>query len=330
MIVPAAFAPRVIDTVRPPSVWASGTWIVSVARPVSRTSPASSSSYCPRSIPIGTTETGMTATPVTVSAAPANCSRSIDVTSPSSASASWRARIDAGSFLRGQRLTACGELSAESCRRRSPSRAGCACQVLAAPALVLGTDVVASDCVASHSSMRAPVQALVAVPVVFGGGDDSGEGEARRREAVDRGGEIHETVVDRDGVSSTARRSRRSRAASPRERVARPRRRCSPRRTRRRGRALRPRSRARAGIAPVAGVDLDQRLEPAPPRFACAPRPRSRAQLDSGDAAAERRSEDHRRPGLAARDVEHAAPRPSRMYSPSRRIFSALVGFWMS
>src|SRR6266498_5920399 len=45
----------------------------------------------------------MTATPVTVSAAPVNCSRSIDVTRPSSPSASWRARIEPGSFLRGQR-----------------------------------------------------------------------------------------------------------------------------------------------------------------------------------------------------------------------------------
>src|SRR6266542_1317774 len=51
----------------------------------------------------GTTETGMTATPVTVSAAPAKGSRSIDVTRPSSPSASWRARIESGSFLRGQR-----------------------------------------------------------------------------------------------------------------------------------------------------------------------------------------------------------------------------------
>ena len=49
-IVPAAFAPRVIEAVRPPSVCASGTWTVSVARPVSRTSPASSSSYAPSSI----------------------------------------------------------------------------------------------------------------------------------------------------------------------------------------------------------------------------------------------------------------------------------------
>jgi hypothetical protein len=45
----------------------------------------------------------MTAAPVTASAAPANGSRSIEVTSPFSPSASCRARIDAASFLRGQR-----------------------------------------------------------------------------------------------------------------------------------------------------------------------------------------------------------------------------------
>ena len=42
--VPAASAPRVIDAVRPPSVWASGTCTVSVARPVSTTAPSSESS----------------------------------------------------------------------------------------------------------------------------------------------------------------------------------------------------------------------------------------------------------------------------------------------
>src|SRR6266540_3031599 len=46
----------------------------------------------------------MTATPVIASAAPANGSRSIAVTRPSMPTASWRARIDAASFLRGHRL----------------------------------------------------------------------------------------------------------------------------------------------------------------------------------------------------------------------------------
>src|SRR5207249_4913230 len=53
-----------------------------------------------------TTDTGTTAAPVSISCAPTNGARSIDVTSPSSASASWRARIDSGSFLRGQRRVA--------------------------------------------------------------------------------------------------------------------------------------------------------------------------------------------------------------------------------
>ena len=102
-IVPAAFAPRVIEAVRPPSVCASGACTVSVARPVSRTPPSSSSAYSPRSIVSGTTDTGMTATPVTVSAAAVNGSSSIDVTRPLMPSASCRARIEAASFLRGQR-----------------------------------------------------------------------------------------------------------------------------------------------------------------------------------------------------------------------------------
>ena len=54
---------------------------------------------------IGQTDTGMTATPVTASAAPANGSRSTDVTSPFTPTISWRARIEAASFFRGQRTS---------------------------------------------------------------------------------------------------------------------------------------------------------------------------------------------------------------------------------
>src|SRR5215211_2666737 len=104
VIAPAARAPRVIDAVSPPSVCARGTCTLSVSRPVSCSVPSPPSSYSPRSISIGTTETGTRATPVTVSAARANGSRSIDVTRPSRLSASWRALIEAGSFFRGQRI----------------------------------------------------------------------------------------------------------------------------------------------------------------------------------------------------------------------------------
>src|SRR5947199_280884 len=52
-----------------------------------------------------TTETGTTAAPVSISLAFANGARSIAVTSPSSPSASWRARMDSVSFLRGQRFS---------------------------------------------------------------------------------------------------------------------------------------------------------------------------------------------------------------------------------
>src|SRR5919206_137664 len=52
---------------------------------------------------IGTTDTGITATPVSASAAPVNGSRSIDVAIPSTPTASWRVRIDAASFFRGHR-----------------------------------------------------------------------------------------------------------------------------------------------------------------------------------------------------------------------------------
>jgi hypothetical protein len=115
--VPAAVAPRVIDSVSPPSLWASGTCTVSSARPVSTTAPASESSYDPSSTWSGHTETGITATPVTASAAAANGARSTDVTSPSTPTISWRARIEAGSFLRGQRTS--GSVSSVArCRPR--------------------------------------------------------------------------------------------------------------------------------------------------------------------------------------------------------------------
>ena len=60
----------------------------------------------PSSILIGQTETGMTATPVSASAAAANGSRSTEVTSPSTPTISWRARIESGSFFLGQRMRA--------------------------------------------------------------------------------------------------------------------------------------------------------------------------------------------------------------------------------
>ena len=102
--VPAAVEPRVIESVMLPSVCASGTWIVSVSRPVSRTAPSSVRSYCPRSIVTGQAETGMTATPVSASAAPVNGVRSTEVTNPSTPRISWRCRIELGSFFRGQRI----------------------------------------------------------------------------------------------------------------------------------------------------------------------------------------------------------------------------------
>ena len=107
-IVPAASEPRVIEAVSPPSVCASGTCTVSAARLRSTTAPSSVSSYAPSSISIGTADTGITATPTSDSAAPANGSRSTDVTRPSSMPiASRRASIDAASFFLGQRI--CGD-----------------------------------------------------------------------------------------------------------------------------------------------------------------------------------------------------------------------------
>ena len=98
-----ARAPRWSDADRPPSVCASGTNTESRARPVSTTSPPGSrSSYSPSSSSSGpTTETGITAAPVSISCARAKGSRSISVTSPSSPSASCRARIESGSFFLG-------------------------------------------------------------------------------------------------------------------------------------------------------------------------------------------------------------------------------------
>ena len=46
----------------------------------------------------------MIATPVSASAAPANGSRSTEVTRPLTPRISWRARIESGSFFRGQRI----------------------------------------------------------------------------------------------------------------------------------------------------------------------------------------------------------------------------------
>ena len=104
-IAPAASAPRVIDAVSPPSVCASGTCTVSVARPVSTTSPSSFSSYVPSAISTGTAETGMTATPTSDSAALANGSRSTEVTRPPfTPIASRRCSIELASFFRGQRM----------------------------------------------------------------------------------------------------------------------------------------------------------------------------------------------------------------------------------
>jgi hypothetical protein len=52
-----------------------------------------------------TTETGMTAAPVNISCAFTNGAKSIAVTSPSSPSASCRARMESGSFRRGHRFS---------------------------------------------------------------------------------------------------------------------------------------------------------------------------------------------------------------------------------
>ena len=70
-----------------------------------RRAPSSVSSYDPSSISTGAAETGITATPTSDSAAPANGSRSTDVTSPSSTPiASRRCSIERASFFRGHRM----------------------------------------------------------------------------------------------------------------------------------------------------------------------------------------------------------------------------------
>ena len=103
-----ALAPRCSEMASPPSVLASGTRTSSCARERSSTRPSgSASSYSARAMRSGpTTATGTTATPVSASVALENGWRSSQKTSPSSVcarSASWRARMDSGSFLRGQR-----------------------------------------------------------------------------------------------------------------------------------------------------------------------------------------------------------------------------------
>src|SRR5881227_3197487 len=55
-----------------------------------------------------TTDTGMTAAPVSISCAFAYGDRSIPVTPPLRPSAFWRASIDAASFLRGHRFSSMG------------------------------------------------------------------------------------------------------------------------------------------------------------------------------------------------------------------------------
>src|SRR3982075_592408 len=95
-----AFAPRCTDAVSPPSEWARGTATSSDARPVSTTSPSSDRTYSPSETWSCATETGITAVPVTDSADLEYGERS---TSASRPSASRRAAIDAGSFLRGSR-----------------------------------------------------------------------------------------------------------------------------------------------------------------------------------------------------------------------------------
>ena len=114
LTTPAALAPRVIESVRLPSVCASGTSTSSSPRPRSTTVPSPSSSYEPSSIRIGQTETGITATPVSASAASTNGSRSTDAGRPSIPVSSCRARIDAGSFLLGHGI---GDTFAECPRR---------------------------------------------------------------------------------------------------------------------------------------------------------------------------------------------------------------------
>jgi hypothetical protein len=109
----AAFAPRWREAERPPSVCASGTNTSSSARPRSASSPSgSASSYSPSSTVTGTTATGISAAPVSASWAPAQGVRSWAKTSPSTGSASWRARIDSGSFFRGQRRVTRGTRAA--------------------------------------------------------------------------------------------------------------------------------------------------------------------------------------------------------------------------
>src|SRR5262249_36562455 len=77
-------------------------------RPVSATRPnGSSSSYSPTSATRGpTTDTGITAAPVSISCALTKGERSIDVTPSLKPSASWRALMLAGSFFRGHLFTA--------------------------------------------------------------------------------------------------------------------------------------------------------------------------------------------------------------------------------
>ena len=65
---------------------------------------ASESAYSPSETESCATETGIATTPVTDSAALANGSSATAVTAPSRPSASWRARTDSGSFLRGRRF----------------------------------------------------------------------------------------------------------------------------------------------------------------------------------------------------------------------------------
>ena len=85
------------------------------ARPVSSSAPSSVSSYDPSSISTGAADTGITATPTSDSAAPANGSRSTEVTSPSPMPiASRRCSIDRASFFRGHRMR---RIDSHTCRR---------------------------------------------------------------------------------------------------------------------------------------------------------------------------------------------------------------------
>ena len=78
-----ARAPRWRDAVRLPSVCASGTTTSSSSRPVSTTSPSSDSSYRPSATFSCATETGISASPVTDSAAFAYAPRSTEPSMPS-------------------------------------------------------------------------------------------------------------------------------------------------------------------------------------------------------------------------------------------------------